>query len=557
MLSSIDCVIVGYNEGSLTEQLERTAPLRAHSGGYKQLLVNSVRFNGRRMRYFELLNETVRAATGVPGRYHVAKLPSLGVYYLTNYLRAHGVSAEYVNFFNEERDHFRDLLRHAPRAVAITTTFYFEAQPIQEIADFVREHSPSTKIIVGGPHIFNVCNDHCEDMRDALLEEIGADVYVFDSQGELTLTRVCQELKRPHPDLSRIPNVIQPAPDGTMRWGPREIEHNDLNADAVDWSRFDSTLLTPTVQARTARSCAYKCAFCRYPVMAGDLDLASLETVERELDTLARMGVSHILFIDDTFNIPLKRFKDICRLMIRKQYGFRWFSYFRCANADHESFDLMAQAGCAGVFLGIESADDGVLKVMNKVATAAKYLQGIQALNSRGIITYASFIIGHPSETEDSAMKTLAFIDEAKPAFYGLEAFFYDPKVPIGRRADEFGMKGSGYAWKHNTMDWQRAFSIVENGHRTIGASTMLPLASFDVWSVAYLIGQGFTREQLQRFLGVARNMLVRGLDSDVDDTARDAPRLVEALGLVPSGAAPFRSAPSRSALSPAMTSRF
>ena len=33
---------------------------------------------------------------------------------------------------------------------------------------------------------------------------------------------------------------------------------------------------------------------------------------------------------------------QICRLMIRKKYGFRWFSYFRCANADEEAFDLIA-----------------------------------------------------------------------------------------------------------------------------------------------------------------------------------------------------------------------
>jgi radical SAM PhpK family P-methyltransferase len=510
----IDCVVVGYNDTRFEALLKRNEPFRDRSGGYRHLVVNSVPYRGRRLKYSDLLNEVRREALGPTESLHVAKMPNLGVCYLVSFLRKRGFRAEHINFFNEERDRLQHMLEEGVRSVAITTTFYFESEPIREIVDFVRRHSDSARVIVGGPHIFNVCTDNPPPVQDELFSDMGADLFVFDSQGELTLARLCAELRNATPAFGSIPNVIHRIADGSYQRSTREAENNDLDTNAVDWSLFAQSFLGPTVQTRTARSCAYKCAFCRYPVMAGGLNVTSLAVVERELDLLRDMGIRYLLFIDDTFNIPLQRFKDICRLMIRKRYPFGWFSYFRCANADREAFDLMAESGCIGVFLGIESGDDRILKSMNKVATVAKYRDGIHELNARGIITYASFIVGYPPETDDTARNTIAFIEETRPTFYCLETFFFDPKTPVGARATELGLSGRSYAWRHHTMDWRRASDLVEEGYRSITSSTVVPLYSFDLWSIAYLLGHGICREQIDAFLQIASQMLVHGTAS-------------------------------------------
>jgi radical SAM PhpK family P-methyltransferase len=508
----LDCVVVGYNDVAFSDLLRRTESAKQHSGGYRHLLVNSAQFGGRQVKYSDLLNTAWEEATGQRGRFHVAKMPNLGACYLVSFLRRHGLAAELVNFFNDEKDAFRDLLGESPSCVAITTTFYLEPAPIREITEFVRQHSPNTRVVVGGPHVFNICSDHPPAVQDALFRDMGADAYIFDSQGELALSRLCLELRNATPDVSSIPNVIHATDSKAFVRGPRQVESNDMSDNAVDWSEFDPGFLAPTVQTRTARSCAYKCAFCRYPVMAGPLELTRLDVVEHELTYLHSIGVKQLLFIDDTFNIPLGRFKDLCRMMIARRFGFRWFSYFRCSNADAESFDLMAESGCTGVFLGIESGDDRVLTAMNKVATAKKYREGIRRLRERGILTYASFIIGHPGETEETARNTLAFVEETQPDFYCLEAFFFDPKVPIGSQAPEYGLTGSAYAWRHRTMDWVQASELVEEGYRTISASIVLPLYSFDLWSMAYLFGQGFGIDQLRQFLQAATPLMLAGI---------------------------------------------
>ena len=523
METRIDCIVVGYNDAKFADLLQRNEWSRDFSGGYRHLLVNSVSFHNERLSYIELLNRVIESATEKPSKLHVAKLPNLGVCYLVSFLRRRSFRAELINFYNDEKEEFRTLLRQRPRAVAITTTFYYEAPPIQEIVAFIRQHSPETKVIVGGPHIFNICSDHPPLTRDAFLREIGADIYVFDSQGEATLARICAELRELSPDLSRIPNLIYAVDEKSFQQTVRQVEANDMDAEAVDWSLFDPHFIRPTVQTRTARSCAFKCAFCRYPVVGGPLNLTSLSVVERELQYLKSIGVSRLLFIDDTFNIPLRRFKDLCRMMIRNKFGIEWFSYFRCANADIESFDLMAEAGCKGVFLGIESGDDEVLKAMNKSASSEKYAKAIGQLNLRQIITYASFIIGHPGETEESARRSLEFIEATSPSFYCLETFFYDPKVPIGARANEFELSGSAYSWKHRTMNWQYASDIVEDGYRTISNSVICPLYGFDLWSVAYLLGQQLSIDQIRKFLIAAGRLLNQTGQNDTVPALEDA----------------------------------
>src|SRR5579864_998069 len=271
-MSSLDCVIVGYYEQPVDSLLESARQMQEQSGGYRHLLANTVPFRGKRVRYPELLNFGLQQATGKLNAYHVGRLPNLAACYLTSFLRQRSFDATLVNFFNHDRERFKELLAGSPRAVALTTTFYFESSPIAHLVAFVREHSPGTKIIVGGPHIYHLCTDYPEAVQNQMFAQMGADIYVFDSQGELTLSRICAALREPKPDLGAVPNLAYTTDHRSFQRTPREIENNDMDEGSIAWSHFPVELLQPAVQLRTARSCAYQCAFCRYPVLAGDLN---------------------------------------------------------------------------------------------------------------------------------------------------------------------------------------------------------------------------------------------------------------------------------------------
>lgn len=519
-MRDLDCVIIGYNDVDTGAMAARLRTTTKYSGAYRNYETNTAPVAGGRVPYMTLLNQAVAEASGRPSRLHVADLPNLAVTYLASFLRRRDLRVELINFFNGEQERLIDLLASRPSAVAITTTFYVDGGPIAEIVRFVRERSPETRIIVGGPHIYNICSHVDSLTQNTIFKQLGADIFVFDSQGELTLSRVLLALRDPTPDLDAIPNLVYK--DGkTFKRSTREIESNDLDENAIDWTSFSPDYYTPTVQMRTARSCSFNCAFCRYPVMAGALSLTSLEVVEAELRYLREHGVRNVVFIDDTFNVPLPRFKDLCRMMIRNKFGFQWFSYFRCSNADTAAFDLMAEAGCKGVFLGIESGDNTILANMNKFAKIERYRHGIKMLKERGIVTFASLIVGFPGETEQTIRNTIEFVEEAAPAFYRAELYYHDANAPIQQKAEQYGITSAGYSWKHNTMNWQQATAAIDDMYRSINNATVLPLYMFDFWSLPYLVGRGISLEQVQRFVGTAQRGLVRSLD---DPTATVAP---------------------------------
>jgi p-methyltransferase len=520
-LSSVDCVLIGYNDRDFASVFAGAESTRKHSPVFSELRRNSTPFRGQQYPFMGLLNAARSEALGHSHDWHVCELPNLGISTLASFLHHRGLSVEWINFFNAERAKLDLLLEQKPLAVAITTTFYVNNDPIVELVQYVRERSPETKVVVGGPHIFNLCSDYDARTLEFLFKSIGADIFVFDSQGESTLAALLKALKgAEEAELASVPNLYYTTDGQNYEFTGRQVENNDLDTNVVDWSLFPSESYTPTVQMRTARSCAFSCAFCRYPTVGGALTLNSVDVLKKEFCKLAEAGVQNVVFIDDTFNVPLPRFKKICALL--KEHNFRWFSYFRCSNADEKAFDLMAESGCAGVFLGIESGDQTILDNMNKYAKTSKYLHGIQSLKARGIVTYASFIVGFPGETRQTFENTLAFLEEAAPTYFNAGLYFHDTKVPIHQRAGEFKLRGGGFNWQHETMNWRQANELLDEMYLRVQNSLVLPTYMFDFWSIPYLLGKGLSLEELRQFAEKAQPLLRRGLRDEIPTKAEE-----------------------------------
>jgi radical SAM PhpK family P-methyltransferase len=308
--------------------------------------------------------------------------------------------------------------------------------------------------------------------------------------------------------MGDVPNIAY-VENGKLRRTATIAENNSLDENFIDWRSFAAeTKGGATIQTRTARSCAFKCSFCNYPARAGALTLTSLDVLEQELDSMHELGVQNLVFIDDTFNVPFPRFKEICRLMIRKNYQFNWFSYFRCSNSDEEAIELMARSGCKGVFLGIESGSPTILTNMNKAATIEKYATGIEMLRRYGILTFGSFIIGFPGETDETVEETIDFIRKTKPDYYRAQMWYCEPGTPIQNNRVKYDIKGEGFVWSHATMDSLEAMDHIDRMFLTIDESLWLPQWSFDFWIIPYLLGKGISLVQFRDFMTQSHKLL-------------------------------------------------
>ena len=504
--------MIGYNELPFGEYESFLRKYGTDSEAYRDLKFSFVELDGARLDYVGLLNHVFTSAghsehADERTAFKSGDVPNLAAVYLTNFWRKQGHEARYVNLFQYEKDKLRAYLDEKPLCVAITTTFYVVNLPVIEMVKFIREHNREVKIVVGGPLIGNHQRNYQGDALKVALDDIGADIYVLDGQGELTLSRIITCLGASG-DLSKVPNILY-HDDGALRRTGIQTENNSLDENYIDWRGFPDEDLGHTVQTRTARSCAFKCAFCNYPLRAGPLTLTSLPVIEKELDSIQELGsIRNVVFIDDTFNVPFPRFKEICRLMIKKQYPFNWFSYFRCSNSDEEAISLMAESGCRGVFLGIESGSPSILTNMNKAATIEKYATGIEMLRRYGIMTFGSFILGFPGETEETVDETIEFIRTTRPDYYRAQLWYCEAGTPIEQQRDKFQINGEGFVWSHATMDSLEAMDHIDRLFLSVKESVWLPQWSFDFWIIPYLLGRGISLETFKELMAQAHQML-------------------------------------------------
>lgn len=217
--------------------------------------------------------------------------------------------------------------------------------------------------------------------------------------------------------------------------------------------------------------------------------------------------------------------------MIQRQWNFEWISFFRCSNADEEAFDLMAESGCIGVFLGIESGDQTILEYMDKHAKVERYKWGVEQLRQRNIMTFASIICGFPGETPETVAHSIEFIEEAQPTFFNVQLYYHDPRSPIAKRAEEFAIEGGGYSWKHRGMDWRQAADLAKDAFRNVRGSVPLSLYNFSIWSLPYLLSKGISMQEIVEFGKITREMLVAGFDDAPGDFSQEERRLTELFG--------------------------
>jgi anaerobic magnesium-protoporphyrin IX monomethyl ester cyclase len=516
-----DCLLIGYNDGKFSDYLNDIQSTGTDSGAWRDVNLAFIEIEGKPHRSMDVLN--AYRSPQSPAQKTLSNMDFFWpvITYLSTFVQRRGFSVDYVNLFQNEKEELRRKLEQEDiLLVAITTTLYVSVQPVLEVVEFVRKHNRSAKIVVGGPFIYNQAQMLDSRQLARLFDFIGADLYVISTEGEQALANLLKALKEKSP-LTNIDNIAFRDKRSFVRTGT-SVESSSLVENMVDYDIFPQERFGEFVTLRTAKSCPFSCSFCGFPQRAGKYTYLGVEPVEKELDNIRRIGtVSTLTFIDDTFNVPLTRFKEIMRMMIRNNYGFRWNSYLRSDHTDAECIELMRQSGCEGVFLGAESGSDTMLKSMNKTSRREHYLRAIPRLRDAGIVTHCNLIVGFPGETLETFQETFSFIEEAQPDFYRAQLWYCDPTTPVWKKREEIGIKGSAFNWTHPTMDAVTAAKLVDQLFLEIKNSNWLPQHGFELWSVFYLqrlgMSLGHVKEFVRRFNDVVKFKLQSGPNAAMD----------------------------------------
>lgn len=512
MKKNIDCLIIGHNEMSLEEYESIMKTSGTNSESYRELNLSFIEYEKKKYSAKDIFNYLMpKDELKSKGPLSFGNLFSATIAYLMTFLVKKGFECDYINYFNMEKEELAHKLQNDEiMTVAITTTMYVTPFPIMEIISFIRQYNKSAKIIVGGPFVHANTTTQEVNMLQYILKSIDADIYISNSQGETAFVNVLSALKE-NKSLEGIKNVIYKG-DTDYNINSYEAEDNDINENLINWPMF-SDRIKAFATIRTSISCPFSCAFCTFPQRAGKYRPMQLEAYEKEMDSLKKTGnVKKINFIDDTFNVPPERFKSILRMMIKNNYGFKWNSFLRCQYIDRETVELMKESGCEGVFLGIESGSQKILQNMNKAANIEKYKEGLALLNEYGIISFASFIIGFPGETYDTYMETVKFIEEHKPTFYRVQAWYFDSLSPVFKDKEKYKLTGARMKWSHSTMDSMEVSKLVEQTFSSVKNSIWIPQFNFDYLSIYLLLERGMDLDSIKKFLTSFNSVVARKL---------------------------------------------
>lgn len=495
MKYDIDCLIIGNNETDFGDYVGQVEMMGLDSGSFQDLFPNYIYhenkpYNAKQI-YNLFSNEQV----------DMSEVFSATIAYLATFLNKHNLTYDYVMTFQDGKEDLIDKLKNKKIAtIAITTTLYVSVFPIIEIMNLVKEYCSDTKIIVGGPFVTTQCKVLDRMSLQYLLKSINADFYINSSQGELALTNIIKAVIN-NTNYDEIDNIYYK--NGNEYLFTRNIEENNLlSENLVKWDLFDE--IGGYVNLRTSISCPFSCSFCAFPEHAGKYQVISVADIEKELDAIEAKGtVKSIFFVDDTLNVPGERFKELLKLMIRKQYSFHWYSHYRCQFADEETVKLMKESGCEGVFLGIESGSDSILTNMNKRATKEMFKKGIELLKENDIMIQASYIIGFPGETEETIQETIDFINSTEVDFYRVQLWYCDTTTRIYKEGKKkFGIQGSQFEWKHNTMDCKTAINHLKSMTLNLKNHIRIP-NYFDIDAVIRLKHSNVSKEKILEFLNI------------------------------------------------------
>ncbi len=173
----------------------------------------------------------------------------------------------------------------------------------------------------------------------------------------------------------------------------------------------DAFCLGCSVTVLSSRGCTHRCEFCTLAHFHGQRNYRARDP-ERVCDEIAEMVARYhpdeIYFDDDSVTLNRKHILGLCEAYRNRGFGIP-FTFMGHATADREILEAMAAAGCRAYKFGVESADPEVLRQIPKTLDLANVIQTANDCRRLGILTHATYLLGLPGETRESAKRTIEF----------------------------------------------------------------------------------------------------------------------------------------------------
>lgn len=179
----------------------------------------------------------------------------------------------------------------------------------------------------------------------------------------------------------------------------------------------------PPAGILSSRGCPAACTFCSNDVTGRRFRYRSAASVAAEVSVLRdRFGLVGFSFFDDSFAVGRRRVHELCAAITASGPPVWWTCTAHPAHLDRDVLVEMQRAGCAGIDIGMESADPGMLVRIGKGVTVDRVLAVLGWCRDVGIHSVVNLMFGWPDETDAELDATIAFLERAAPLAGGFNA---------------------------------------------------------------------------------------------------------------------------------------
>lgn len=390
------------------------------------------------------------------GKYSGRRFPPYGAMYIAQWSRQQGHNAEIMDLFGAEYETVPvetvadRIIEKNPRFVGISS-MTSQAQEAMRLGDLLMERS-DIKVVHGGVHPATLPGDAIKHGH-----------YVVQGDGEHVMEKMIREAKNPPQKASPLQIV------GESSIGDDPIiSGNVLSAeemDAIEFPRgpqfsetaFDPKFMTESIPIITARGCPYRCVFCKdgFGLRTSKVRYHSPEYVVDWLEAIHKdFGYNRISILDDIFISSVERIEEMIMLLEKKNLKFSFDCHVHANVVKPEFMKPMRRLGVDMCFIGIESGNDDIQKLIKKNTSVDRITKAVHRLKKNGFKVAGLYMIGNVGETKKTVQDTinLAMKLPTDRAWFSFAAPY--PGTPFYDQVEEYGeiLEPDFAKWNQRTL---------------------------------------------------------------------------------------------------------
>jgi anaerobic magnesium-protoporphyrin IX monomethyl ester cyclase len=220
--------------------------------------------------------------------------------------------------------------------------------------------------------------------------------------------------------------------------------------DNLDDFLIETAFAKRVLYLLTSQGCPANCYFCseasfHHRKWSGR---PVAELISIIADIKQRHHIDGVAVADSTFFVNERRVAEFCEKLA--PLGLRWGSTSsrpdQLARYSDTTWRLMKESGLYDIFLGVESARDETLRVMNKGCKIEHTRTVLKKAREFGIRIQCAFVIGVPGvDIQEDFEADMAFINELRRTDQGLQFHMFTfapfPGIPFLEEAFKLGYK--------------------------------------------------------------------------------------------------------------------